>query len=473
MNFNSNGNLNFNHNNKSNEFRVRPVLACLYNITINEKKKDIICMMNRVQQLSLFPPEEMGGFSLQEVLRAYRVCLRGKGGTVEAQKFSYRYMSECVQLWRSLNDQSYQLSLFIAFISFYPVMREIYGSKFVDRLVDTIIYLKLLPPLELQFVIDNYSTRKDKGSLFGARRIAQMIYEVSEGYTRDCWILKDDIKSFFMSMEKQRVMDNWTAFVHENYHEADAELIIATLRKIVFFRPELNCIRKGSLRDWDPMPPDKLLGSQGSRRGFPIGKVISQLSALMFLDAIDHIITYVWKIRNGHYMDDRVMVDKSREKLLEAKKELDMKHEEIGLRTHPRKTYLQHYSKGVLFGGAMILPGRIYVSNRTVGNCFRRLSAFNHLAQTEPGYVEQHAEEFAQVMNSYFGQMGHYAEWNTVHRVIREIGAEWYRVMMVVGKRGRYKVHVHPSYCLRRTVVRKHRCRMITLLNDNDRTGTV
>ena len=321
--------------------------------------------MNTEQQLSLFSPEEMGGFSLQEVLEAYRVCLRGKSGTFEAQKFGYRYMSECVQLWRSLNNQTYQLSLFIAFISLYPVMREIYGSKFVDR-------------------------------------------------------------------------------------------------------PELNCIRKGSPRDWDPMPPDKLLGSQGPRRGFPIGKVISQLSALMYIDTIDHLITYVWKILNGHYMDDRVMVDKSLEKLQEAKKELDQCHVDIGLRTHPRKTYLQHYTKGVLFGGAMIMPGRTYVSNRTVGNCFRQLARFNYLAQTEAGYAEQHAEEFASTLNSYFGQMGHHAEWNTMHRIISEIDSEWFKVMMVVGKRGRYKVYVHPPYRQRQMVVRKHRCRMITLLNNED-----
>jgi len=33
LNFNSNGNLNFNRNNaKTNSYRVRPVLACLYDI---------------------------------------------------------------------------------------------------------------------------------------------------------------------------------------------------------------------------------------------------------------------------------------------------------------------------------------------------------------------------------------------------------------------------------------------------------
>lgn len=405
----------------------------------------------------LFGEADMGRFTLNEVLRAYRVCLRGKGETCEAQEFSMNYMSRCVRLWHNLNDQSYQLSRFICFISFHPVMREIYGSKFVDRVVDTIIYLKLVPLLDRQFVDDNYSTRKGKGALYGSMRIYDMIRQCSENYTRDCYILKDDIKSFFMSMQKQRVMDNWRAFIHDNYHEADAELIISTLNKIVFFRPELHCVRKGSPRNWDSMPPDKLLGNKGSMCGFPIGKVISQISALMYLDVIDHIITEKWHIFNGHYMDDRVMIDQSRSKLLMAKRHVDRMHQQIGLRTHPKKTYLQHYSKGVLFGGAMILPGRMYLSNRTIGNCFRRLAAFNYRAQTEPGYVEQHAEEFATTMNSYFGLLGHFSEWNTTHRIISEIESPWYRVMEVVGRGGKYKIRVLPRFTFRRKLIAQYR----------------
>ena len=424
-------------------------------------------MAEEVVQLSLFSEADMGRFTLGEVLDAFRICLRGKRETNEAQQFLHDYMSRCVHLWRQLNDQSYQLSRFIAFISFHPVMREIYGSKFVDRVVDTLLYLKLLPLLEQQFVNDNYSTRRDKGALYGVFRIYDMIRQESACYTRDCWILKDDIKSFFMSMEKQRVMQNWEAFVRENYHGDDIELVLATLRKIVFARPELNCVRKGSPKNWLPMPPDKLLGNKGRGRGFPIGKVISQISALMYLDTIDHIVTYVWKIRNGHYMDDRVMVSRSIDTLLAAKQQIDRMHCEIGLQTHPKKTYLQHYTKGVLFGGAMILPGRIYLSNRTVGGCFKRLEAFNYHARTEPGYVEAHAEEFQQTMNSYFGLMSHFSEFNTSRRLIREIAHEWFRVMQVRihrHNRRRCRVWVRPQYQNRQRIVQYQRQRMRMLL---------
>ena len=408
-------------------------------------------------QLSLFGEAGMGRFTLEEVLGAYRVCLRGKGETCEAQEFMMSYMSRCVRLWRSLNDQSYQLSRFICFISFHPVMREIYGSKFVDRVVDTLIYLKMVPLLDQMFVDDNYSTRKGRGALYGVLHVYDMIRLESENYTQDCWILKDDIKSFFMSMEKQRIMDNWERFIRQYYHMPDGELIIATLRKIIFFRPELNRVCKGSPRNWELMPPDKLLGNKGPLRGIPIGKVISQVSALMYIDPIDHIVTFKWKLHNGHYMDDRVTVNKSRHKLLEAKQRIDRMHQEIGLKTHPRKTYLQHYTKGVMFGGSMILPGRIYLSNRTIGNCFRRLTAFNYRAQTEPDYVELHAEEFATTMNSYFGLLSHFAEWNTTHRIIREIESPWYKVMQVVGRRGRYKIRVQPRFTFRRNLIAQYR----------------
>ena len=425
--------------------------------------------MNTVQQLSLFSPEEMGGFSLEEVIQAYHVCLRGKGGTAEAQKFSYRYMSECVSLQRELNEYRYVVSRYIVFISFRPVQREIFGSAFRDRVVDTLIATKLMPVIDQLLVDDNYSTRKDKGSLYGVMRVYDMIRQCSADYTRDCWILKDDISSFFMTLLKDRTMQLWTEVVRNGYTGNDRELIIDTLRRIIYDRPELNCVLKGKQSDYNGLPPGKILRNSDGRRGFPIGKVISQISALLYLHELDAILTFIEQVHNGHYMDDRAIVGESVERLMELKRLQDRWHSDHGLQTHPRKTYLQHYSKGVLFGGAMILPGRIYLSNRPIGNCFRRLAQFNHKAQTEQGYVEQHAEEFASTMNSYFGLMGHYAEWNTAHRVIREIAPEWFKVLFVVCKKGKIKVSVNPQYREMRMVAYRHRRRIRYFLNYDNR----
>ena len=395
------------------------------------------------------------GFLLSEVLRAARLCLRGKENTWEARMFVYGWWNECVRLWRELNDESYQVSRYIVFISFRPVVREIFGSAFRDRVVDTLLMMRLLPTLEQQFVDDNYSTRKEKGSLYGVRRIAQMIYDESEGYTRDCWVMKLDIQSFFMSLSKEIAYHMWDEFLHRCYYGDDIDLILLVIHRILFDRPELRCVRKGKLSNWALLPRHKSLFASDGLHGLPIGKVISQVTALLYLDRIDHQLTNLMGLKNGHYMDDRVIVGRDLDKLKRVKLWLDSEHLQIELRTHPHKTILHHYSKGILFAGAMIMPGRIYLSNRSVANCFDKLYRFNNSARRNPKFVVKHAHEFAATMNSYFGEMGHFAEWNTAHRVICEIDASWYQVMEVVERKGRFKVQLRPAYT-QRAQARQH-----------------
>lgn len=418
-------------------------------------------------QLSLFGGG-CHGFPLRDVLQAARLCLRGKENTWEARMFVYGWWSECVRLWRELNDQSYQVSRYIVFISFRPVVREIFGSAFRDRVVDTLLMMRLLPTLEQQFVTDNYSTRKDKGALFGVRRVAQMIYDESEGYIRDCWILKMDIQSFFMSLSKEIAYQMWDEFLHRNYYGDDIDLILLVIHRILFDRPELDCVRKGKLDNWLLLPRSKSLFASDGMHGLPIGKVISQVTALLYLDRIDHQITNLLGFRNGHYMDDRVIVSASLEKLKRVKLWLDHAHSGIELTTHPHKTILQHYTKGVLFAGAMIMPGRIYLSNRSVANCFDKLYRYNNSANHSKRFVGRHYGEFISTMNSYLGQMGHFAEHNTSHRIVAEIASAWYEVVEVVEKKGRFKVRPKTAYTPRALAKRHLRQRMNRYFKDKN-----
>lgn len=51
------------------------------------------------------------------------------------------------------------------------------------------------------------------------------------------------------------------------------------------------------------------------------------------------------------------------------------------LRLHPRKIYLQHFSKGVKFIGAVVKPGREYIGNRTKGNLYAKIHYYNKEAE--------------------------------------------------------------------------------------------
>ena len=111
------------------------------------------------------------------------------------------------------------------------------------------------------------------------------------------------------------------------------------------------------------------------------------------------ILGFIYYVR---FVDDFCIVVKSPEEILSKVHLLDgFLKEQLLLRLHPRKLYLQHYKKGVLFVGAFILPGRIYVSNRVVGNTYNAVRKFNRIA--ENGFAEAYVEKFVSTMNSYYG----------------------------------------------------------------------
>ena len=194
-------------------------------------------------------------------------------------------------------------------------------------------------------------------------------------------------------------------------------------------------IRRCPVSHWKELPRNKSLFHLDGRHGLPIGNLTSQMMGNFLLSLLDHLITEQWGVPlYGQYVDDMVLVHSSREHLLSVRERIREWLAANGLTLHPRKMYLQHYSKGVPFVGGVVKPGRMYISNRTVGYFHDTLARYNRLAQ-EPGYVETHGEEFVASVNSYLGQMKHFATYNIRKRLLLEGGIDprWWKVIYACG----------------------------------------
>lgn len=368
---------------------------------------------------------------LCEVIDAYFDCRRHKRYTANALCFEKEWEKNCVDLCCEINERRYNPRRSICFVVNKPVKREIFAADFRDRVVHHLIARRIYPLLEKQFLIDSYSTQKGKGTLFGIERIEQHLRECSADYTRDCWIMKLDIEGFFMSINKQRLYDCILEFLVRRYKGDDLPELLYMLRKTIFNRPELNCIRKMSPIHWKGLPSRKSLFGTDGTAGLPIGNLTSQLLALLYLDGLDHLMAEEWHIGHyGRYVDDMVMIHPSMERLLEVRLAVDAYLKARGLNLHPRKTYLQYYRKGVPFVGAVIKPGRKYVSNRTVARLNRKLYHFSQELARGQVCLERLNHIQASV-NSYLGMMNHYASERLFHRVLRWMGPEWYRYFVV------------------------------------------
>ena len=393
------------------------------------------------EELSLFSPEEMGGVSLEEVIEAYYDCRRRKRNTINALQFEVDYERHCINLWQELNTHTYKPRRSIAFVVEHPVKREIFAADFRDRVVHHLIARRIYPLLEAQFHHDSYSTQKGKGTLYGIQRVEQHLRECSEGYTKECYIMKLDISGYFMSISKQRLYDCIRQFLKGRYPEQDMPMLLFMLRKTIFNRPEKGCILKMPRSRWHGLPRNKsLFGSDGSK-GLPIGNLTSQLLALLLLDPLDHLITEEWGVPHyGRYVDDMVLIHPSKEHLLMVRRRIASWLQERELLLHPKKMYLQHYAKGVMFVGGMIKPGRKYLSHRTMGRLYAKIHYYNQILEDSDIVRKQQIEDMVATVNSYLGMMRHYDAIQQFKRVLKRVSPQWYRYAYFSRRARRVKV---------------------------------
>lgn len=91
----------------------------------------------------------------------------------------------------------------------------------------------------------------------------------------------------------------------------------------------------------------------------------------------------------------------------------------LKLKLHPQKFYLQHYSKGVKFIGAVIKPNRIYIGNRTKGNLYHKIyTMMPELAKGIQPLLDGLAK-FSACVNSYIGFMRHYNTYNLRVKILK------------------------------------------------------
>lgn len=379
--------------------------------------------------------EAIDGISLEDVIEAYYDCRHNKRNTANQLEFEMDYERHCIELWRELNERRYVPRRSIAFVVNRPVKREIFAADFRDRVVHHLIARRIYPLLEAQFLTDSYATQKGKGTLFGVKRVEQHIRDCSEGYTRDCWVMKLDIRGFFMSIDKDVLYQQVVNFLIGRYKGCDIDVLLYMLRMTIYNRPELNCARKMPKRAWAGLPANKSLFGSDGLHGLPIGNLTSQLLALLYLDPLDHLITGEFGIKYyGRYVDDMVLVDTSKEKLLAVRQKITEWLAMRGMILHPDKNYLQHYAKGVRFVGSVIKPGRKHISSRTFGNFVRKLYWQNVLVETRV-LTDDEVNSFVAMVNSYMGMMLHYRSGRHFRRFLALMSPQWY-CYVIISKRG-------------------------------------
>ena len=372
-------------------------------------------------------------FSLEEVFEAYHCCRRHKRNKASALAFEVDLENQLIELWRQLNSGSWKPGPAAVFIVEKPVKREIFAAGFSDRIVHHVLINRLNPYFEKTFIYDSYSCRIGKGTHFGIERIKRFVRQCSANYSRDAWVLKLDIRGFFMHISRPLLMELIDHFLARVYPFPDLLAILALCRSLVLNDPLVGCQRRSQMELWDDLPRDKSLFGVAPGLGLPIGNLTSQVFANFYLDGLDHFCKHELGLRYyGRYVDDLVIVHENREYLAGMVPRIrDWLARERLLELHQGKTRLQHHSRGVPFLGSFILPGRVYPGARLRANFAASVDRHNAVVlAAQPDRAAR--EAFRSSMNSYLGILGHSDSWRFRVGLLDERLSPWWKRRFVL-----------------------------------------
>ncbi len=366
LNFNSD-NHNVGWNNRNNDHSVRPV-------------SELTCSPSS-RHFSL-TPEKL----LIDLHCAYLDARKHKRSRNYQLRFEFNLEDNLVRLRDELYARIYKPGPSTCFIIHEPKMREVFAADFRDRVVHHLLYNYSHTLFENTFIHDAYSCIEGRGTHFGINRLKHHIRSVSQGFSSPCYVLKIDLKGYFMSIRREILF----AICHKTLlkmrshrspngrrwdETVDLDFVLYLLDIIVNADPLLDCKVVGNSEEWAALPAEKSLFCSPDGCGLPIGNLSSQLFSNIYLNEFDQFMKRNQCCEHyGRYVDDAYVVDSDAEHLKAMLLPIsEFLKNRLGLELNMRKTRIVDVNQGVEFLGAFIKPFRTYVSNSSLSRINRKM----------------------------------------------------------------------------------------------------
>jgi retron-type reverse transcriptase len=213
-------------------------------------------------------------YDFANLYKAYLKARKQKRYRGEVLKFSYNLEQGLITLQQELKEKTYTVGEYRPFIIYEPKKRRIVALPFRDRIVQHALNTIIEPLFDRRMIADSFACRVGKGTHAAAKRVSYFMGKPSNVY-----YLKLDVKSFFASIDKTILK----AIVRDRIEDKG----ILWLIDVIF--------------DSSPVP------------GMPIGNLMSQLFANVYLHELDHhcknVLGVPYYVR---YMDDVVILSHSK-----------------------------------------------------------------------------------------------------------------------------------------------------------------
>ena len=414
----NNGNSNINHRN--NDYHV---LACRGGL-------------GAVGGVSPGECQGAGQATFEDLRKAWKRARRQKQLSANQLRFEVHWPDRLIEMEREINDGTWSPKPSALSIAQRPKARQIHAPDFYDRVGHHWVIPWLEEKYEPIFVHDSYANRKGKGTHAAVTQLQRMVRQVDSGQG-PAWVLQMDIHNFFNSIPRWKLWKLLKRFMAKHrVPETIQRMVHALLR-----RPPLEpgVIHRATPAERAKVPPHKRLENAEPGCGLPIGNLSSQFFANVYLDQLDQFVKHVLKAkRYARYVDDFVLVHRSREQLLEWKARIEeFLQDELHLRLKPG-TKLIPAAGGIDFLGFVVRPHHLLVRRRVVHHAREALQRWGqqHRCAGAIRATPAALREIRSVWASYQGHFKHARDWNLRQRFHSEF--PWLHAAAQVRRRFHY-----------------------------------
>lgn len=214
---------------------------------------------------------------MDNLRKAELTARKGKANQYGVLVFDKNKEANLLKLHEMLVNKTYRTSAYRIFKIRDPKEREVYALPyFPDRIVHHLIMIPLEKILKGLFTADTYACVKGKGITAASKALRKSLKDTNGTF----YCLKLDVKKFYPSIN----------------HD---------ILKSMFLR---------KFKDWDFL--NMIFEIIDSASGVPIGNLLSQSFANLYLTPFDHWIKETMKVKHYfRYMDDIVILSPDKEQL--------------------------------------------------------------------------------------------------------------------------------------------------------------
>lgn len=281
-------------------------------------------------------------FSSANIYAGYMTARKNKRSKKSCLEFERHLALNLDDLTRELHEGSYKPRALYSFIIHEPKKRLISAPAFRDLVVQHAIYRIIYEHIDASFIDQNFACRVG----FGVHRCSDYVQSALRSSAPDSYTLHLDIEKYFYSIDRGRLEGLLSRKIK------DKRLLVVMMQ----------------------------FAEMDAHKGIPIGNLLSQIYALLYLNPIDHYIKRTLKVRRyARYMDDMLLIGITKKEAVLFRDLIEAKvSSELGLSFS--KAVIRKVSRGINFVGYRTWRSKRFIRKHSLYKFRRAVVSSNEAA---------------------------------------------------------------------------------------------